>query len=260
MILLDHDQLGITIARHRADGKRIGLASGCFDLLHTSHVEYLEKAKSLCDILVVAVNSDSSVATIKGNTRPIIDCISRMSMLNALSCVDYVVEFPQQRVTDLLASGLFDIWCKGGEYTRETLNQEEVAAAKLKGITIALIVCYDNKYSTTSIIGKLRRCGCTVGSDADGAKSEADGNKRCDMCEHSSVPVTIDPCVSCLYREGKPKWDPVDEYIAEVLEKSCETCKHTDESSQTPLCVACIEALNGPKCELINWTPTDEQG
>ncbi len=83
------------LARHRVRGKRIVFTNGCFDLLHAGHVRYLARAKSLGDVLVVALNSDASVRAIKGNGRPLQNQADRACVLAALEVVDYVTAFPE---------------------------------------------------------------------------------------------------------------------------------------------------------------------
>lgn len=154
MICSDHDQLRICLEVEMRSGKRIGLLNGCFDLTHALHVELLQKAKSLCDTLVVAINSDNSVRKLKGEGRPIFPQDHRLFILDAFECVDYVVVFEETTVVNLLKSNMFSIWCKGSDYSATTLNKDEVAAAEKNNMTIALIPC-KRATSTTKIIDRI---------------------------------------------------------------------------------------------------------
>lgn len=156
MLCTDHEQLHIALEVIKRDKtKRIGLINGCFDLVHALHVELLQKAKSLCDILVVAINSDNSVRKLKGDDRPIFPQDHRLFIIDALECVDYVIVFEETTVVNLLKSNMFGIWCKGADYSLASLNEDEVAAAEGAGVTIALIPCMRKDISTTKIINKL---------------------------------------------------------------------------------------------------------
>jgi D-beta-D-heptose 7-phosphate kinase / D-beta-D-heptose 1-phosphate adenosyltransferase len=95
---VDDDELATHIGRHREQGQRIVLTNGCFDVLHRGHTRYLNQAKQLDDVLVVALNSDDSVRRLKGPGRPINDITDRAAVIAALSCVDYVTVFDTPRL------------------------------------------------------------------------------------------------------------------------------------------------------------------
>jgi rfaE bifunctional protein nucleotidyltransferase chain/domain len=114
--LVDWPTLLAARARHRAEGKTVVWTNGCFDLLHVGHVRSLQAARSLGDILVVGVNSDDSVRSLKGPSRPIVPEQERTEVLAALACVDYVVIFGERTCETALASLKPDIHCKGAEY------------------------------------------------------------------------------------------------------------------------------------------------
>ena len=102
-------------------GKKTVLANGCFDILHVGHVRYLEEARKLGDVLVVAVNSDRSVSVLKGAGRPVLDERERVALVSALRCVDHVVVFDEadvSRVIDVLRPA---IHAKGTDYTEATV-------------------------------------------------------------------------------------------------------------------------------------------
>jgi D-beta-D-heptose 7-phosphate kinase/D-beta-D-heptose 1-phosphate adenosyltransferase len=107
-------------------GKRIVFTNGCFDLLHLGHVRYLEKAKSLGDILVVGVNSDRSVQSLKGPGRPILPEEERAEILSGLECVDYLTIFNELTPLELISSLQPHILVKGGDWTKETTVGKEV--------------------------------------------------------------------------------------------------------------------------------------
>jgi D-beta-D-heptose 7-phosphate kinase/D-beta-D-heptose 1-phosphate adenosyltransferase len=107
-------------------GKRIVFTNGCFDLLHLGHIRYLEKAKFLGDILVVGVNSDRSVQSLKGPERPILPEEERAEILSGLECVDYITLFDELTPLELISSLQPHILVKGGNWAKETTVGREV--------------------------------------------------------------------------------------------------------------------------------------
>jgi len=136
---------------YRAKNLRLVLTNGCFDLLHTGHVRYLQQARKLGDALIVAVNSDTSVKELKGPTRPINCERDRAEVLAALRCVDHVTIFHGMRVTDVIRTLRPAIYAKGGDYTLETLHPGERAALEEVGATISLLALVPGR-STTSVL------------------------------------------------------------------------------------------------------------
>ena len=111
----------------KAKGKRIVFTNGCFDLLHIGHVRYLEEAKTRGDVLVVGVNSDSSVRKLKGPKRPILPEEERTEVLSGLGCVDYVTLFDEIDPLKLITSLHPDVLVKGGDWTKDQIvGREEV--------------------------------------------------------------------------------------------------------------------------------------
>jgi D-beta-D-heptose 7-phosphate kinase/D-beta-D-heptose 1-phosphate adenosyltransferase len=110
----------------KAKGKRIVFTNGCFDLLHIGHVRYLESAKSLGDILIVGVNSDHSVRSLKGPNRPILPEEERIEVLSSLECVSYVTLFDEPTPLELISSLLPHVLVKGGDWTKEAIVGSEV--------------------------------------------------------------------------------------------------------------------------------------
>jgi rfaE bifunctional protein nucleotidyltransferase chain/domain len=136
------------------DQRRLVFTNGCFDLLHVGHVRYLQQARALGDALVVAVNGDESVRTLKGPSRPINPEGDRAEVLAALDCVDYVTIFHTPRVTDVVSIVKPHVYVKGGDYTPESLDPGEVAALKSAGSEIRILPLVPGR-STTATIGKM---------------------------------------------------------------------------------------------------------
>lgn len=109
-------------------GKTIVFTNGCFDLLHVGHVRYLTAARALGDCLIVGLNSDNSVRSLKGPTRPLNCQEDRAEVLAGLTAVDYVVIFDEQTAEKLITAIQPDIYAKGGDYTIETLPESKTVA------------------------------------------------------------------------------------------------------------------------------------
>jgi rfaE bifunctional protein nucleotidyltransferase chain/domain len=134
-------------------GRRVVFTNGCFDLIHIGHVRYLERAKRLGDLLVVAVNTDRSVHRIKGRHRPVVPQAQRAEVVAALGCVDYVVLFSTPTPRPLIARVRPDILVKGADWSvKQIEGKAEVEAAGGKVRTIPLI----RGSSTTKLIEKIR--------------------------------------------------------------------------------------------------------
>jgi D-glycero-beta-D-manno-heptose 1-phosphate adenylyltransferase len=142
------------VANLRQEGKYVVLANGCFDTLHVGHVRYLSGAKREGDVLVVAVNSDSSTLGLKGPGRPILDEQARALLVASLRDVDYVVIFSELNVENLLEELRPDVHAKGRDYTIETVP-ERAASARL-GIRVA-IVGDPKDHSTRAFLESLRK-------------------------------------------------------------------------------------------------------
>jgi D-beta-D-heptose 7-phosphate kinase/D-beta-D-heptose 1-phosphate adenosyltransferase len=110
----------------KTKGKRIVFTNGCFDLLHIGHIRYLEEAKALGDVLVVGVNSDSSVRKLKGPQRPILPEEERTEILSGLGCVDYITLFDELDPLKLITSLQPNVLVKGGDWTKEQTVGREV--------------------------------------------------------------------------------------------------------------------------------------
>lgn len=138
----------------RASGKKVVVTNGCFDLLHIGHVTYLEAARALGDVLLVGVNSDSAVRELKGPSRPITSESDRLAILAALESVTSVCLFQEKRATQFLARAQPDIYVKGGDYSRETLDSSERDAVEKAGAQIIFIPLIAGK-STTATLQRL---------------------------------------------------------------------------------------------------------
>jgi D-glycero-beta-D-manno-heptose 1-phosphate adenylyltransferase len=123
--------------RLRAEGKRIVLANGCFDLLHVGHVRYLQAARRLGDVLFVGVNSDTAVARLKGPGRPLVPAVERVELLAALTDVDHVVVFDEDTADALAAAIRPDVHAKGTDYTADSVP--EAATVRGRGGTVAIV-------------------------------------------------------------------------------------------------------------------------
>lgn len=137
-----------------AEGKRVVLTNGCFDLLHAGHVRYLKEARALGDALVVAVNADASVSALKGEGRPVHTAADRAEILCALRAVDRVVVFDEARVTGVIEVLRPQVYAKGGDYTVESLNGEERAALETVGAEICILSLLEGR-STSETLKKL---------------------------------------------------------------------------------------------------------
>ena len=153
--LVTRDGLSALGARYAAEGKNLVLTNGCFDLLHTGHVRYLQQARELGDVLLVAVNSDQSVRALKGPERPLNSALDRAEVLAGLRCVDHVTVFEGKRVTDVIRQLRPAIYAKGGDYTLETLDPEEREALQDVGTEIRLLSLVPGK-STTSLLERAK--------------------------------------------------------------------------------------------------------
>ena len=153
-MLIKQSELNDLLKKLKQDGQTIVTTNGCFDILHVGHVRYLEKAKSFGDVLIVALNSDKSVKSIKGESRPINNENDRAEVLSGLKSVDYVVLFDEDSPIDLLLQIKPDVHTKGADYTIESLPEAKGIMAA--GGRIEFISFVEGK-STTSIIEKMRK-------------------------------------------------------------------------------------------------------
>jgi rfaE bifunctional protein nucleotidyltransferase chain/domain len=142
--------------RSQHPGKTIVFTNGCFDILHAGHVRYLASAKQLGDILVVGLNGDASVRELKGKGRPLNSQEDRAEVMAALAVVDYVVVFEEKRADKLLRQVHPLVYAKGGDYTVNSLDPDEVSALKEIGAKIEILPLVPGK-STSKLIEALER-------------------------------------------------------------------------------------------------------
>lgn len=140
----------------RKSGRKLVATNGCFDLLHLGHVSYLEVARNHGDLLLVGVNGDDGVRQLKGHSRPINAELDRAGVLASLQSVDGVCIFTDKTATRFLALAKPDIYIKGGDYTLETLNQDERRTVEQAGGRIVILPFVPGK-STTAILEKISR-------------------------------------------------------------------------------------------------------
>lgn len=150
--VLERRELLARVAALREQGAKIVLANGCFDVLHVGHVRYLQGAKVLGDFLVVGINSDQQVASLKGSGRPIMGEQERAEIVAAIECVDFVTIFDEPTVTELLLDLKPDVHAKGTDYTEETVPEREVV--RRYGGRVAIVGDPKN-HSTSQLIGAL---------------------------------------------------------------------------------------------------------
>ena len=156
--ILDRSTLKNKLEALRKEGKKIAFTNGCFDILHVGHVRYLREAKKAGDILVLALNSDSSVRTIKGEERPLVCEEDRAEVLAALEFIDFITIFPESTPLELINHLKPDILIKGGDWAEDkVVGRDEV---KKWGGRVAIIPEVEGK-STTNIVEKIKRVYCS---------------------------------------------------------------------------------------------------
>ncbi len=158
------------VAALRERQRRIVLTNGCFELLHVGHIRYLQAARSLGDVLIVGLNSDESVRTIKGPPRPLVPELERAELLAALQCVDYVVIFAEPTAEAVVAALRPDVYVKGGDYAAAAAGASagQPANGAPAGGKIApemrlvqeyggqvVVLPYSTRHSTTTLIENI---------------------------------------------------------------------------------------------------------
>jgi D-glycero-beta-D-manno-heptose 1-phosphate adenylyltransferase len=152
--VLTREQLSPLLQHARAQEKRIVFTNGCFDLMHVGHTRYLQAAKGMGDLLIVAVNSDASVKSLsKAPDRPIVSDAQRAEVVAALGCVDYVILFNEPDPHSLIAALQPDVLVKGGDWAVERIVGREIVEARGGAVrTIPLVP----GVSTTALIQRIR--------------------------------------------------------------------------------------------------------
>jgi rfaE bifunctional protein nucleotidyltransferase chain/domain len=146
--IYSREELSRVRTRWREEGKRVVFTNGCYDILHPGHIRLLEAARSLGDILVLALNTDASVARLKGPSRPLLPQDDRAALAAALEAVDAVTFFDEDTPRELIAEILPDILVKGADWSHFIAGREEVEAAGGQVLTLPL----EPGYSTTGIV------------------------------------------------------------------------------------------------------------
>ncbi len=142
------------ITRLKAKGKKIVFTNGCFDILHYGHAQYLQAARNKGDILVVAVNSDSSIRKIKGKSRPIVDENNRLKLLSALESIDYLILFKETTPLSVIKEIKPDVLVKGADWDKNKIaGSDFVASYGGRVLTIKLV----KGLSTTNLIKKIAK-------------------------------------------------------------------------------------------------------
>ena len=136
--------------------KKLVVTNGCFDLLHLGHVTYLEQARRQGDALLVGVTSDAGVRALKGAGRPLNSAEDRAAVLAALQSVDAVHVFPELDARAFLKSIQPEVYVKGGDYTLETINQDERRLLEGMGVKIVLLPVVPGK-STSGLLERIQR-------------------------------------------------------------------------------------------------------
>jgi rfaE bifunctional protein nucleotidyltransferase chain/domain len=152
--IIEKNALKKKLEKLRREGKKIAFTNGCFDILHVGHIRYLREAKKTADILVLALNSDSSVRAIKGNKRPLTCEGERAEILAALEFIDFVTIFEETTPLELIIDLKPDVLIKGGDWPEEkVVGREEI---KKWGGRVAIIPEISGK-STTNIVEKIKK-------------------------------------------------------------------------------------------------------
>lgn len=137
--------------RWRAEGKTVVFTNGCYDLLHPGHVRLLEQARSLGDVLILALNSDASVRRFKGPSRPVLDETERAQVAASFEAVDAVTLFDDDTPRELIADILPDVLVKGADWSHFVAGREEVEAAGGFVVTLPL----EPGFSTTNLVERI---------------------------------------------------------------------------------------------------------
>jgi rfaE bifunctional protein nucleotidyltransferase chain/domain len=151
--MLNRDEAVRFVGRARAAGRRVVFTNGVFDLLHPGHLRYLQKARSLGDVLVIAINTDRSVRTNKGPGRPITPESERAEVLAALDCVDAVTIFDEETPYEVIDALQPDVLVKGADWPHDAIVGRDLVEAR-GGLVVRIAV--EQGHSTTSIIDRVR--------------------------------------------------------------------------------------------------------
>ncbi len=154
--LVKLEQLIEIVKQARMQDKNIAWTNGCFDIIHAGHVDYLEKSKSYGHLLVVGLNSDQSIKILKGELRPIFSELNRAKVLCSIIYVDYVVLFSDPSPINIIRTIQPDFYIKGGDYTIDTIDQDERRVVESYGGEIVLLPMVEG-VSTSVIVEKIKK-------------------------------------------------------------------------------------------------------
>ena len=156
--ILTIDSLVTIVKVLRKRKRKIVLTNGCFDMIHLGHVKILEMAHSLGDVLIVGLNSDSSVRHLKGHGRPIMSEMDRAEIIGALRCVDYVTIFSEMTAENLIRNVKPNVYVKGGDYEKDydKASRKEMAAVKEYGGEV-IVLPYISGKSSTLLVKKIQK-------------------------------------------------------------------------------------------------------
>ena len=161
--ILSRKDLRERVTQLKGEGKRIVFTNGCFDILHIGHVRYLEEATGLGDILVLGLNSDASVRSIKGPLRPVVPQDERAYIMGSLEVVDYVTIFDEETPLTLIEDIAPDILVKGGDWTPDTVVGRETVAQRGGRVVIIPQVSESSTGTAASTSGVIDRILRTYG-------------------------------------------------------------------------------------------------
>lgn len=173
--ITDNFQMAARVAAYRKQGKRIVFTNGCFDILHSGHIRYLNQAKTQGDVLIVGINSDEGVQRLKGPDRPINHLEDRAQVLAAISCVDHIIPFDDNIPYNLIRLIQPDVFVKGGDYNRERLPEAglvEELGGQVK------ILPYIEDHSTTGIIERIRSLYAKEHSNKEPVEKQPDEKRK----------------------------------------------------------------------------------
>jgi rfaE bifunctional protein nucleotidyltransferase chain/domain len=151
--IVSWEALGFLCAELHAQKARIVFTNGCFDILHAGHLQYLEQARALGDVLVVGLNSDASVSRLKGPERPIVSEQDRAYLLAGLQCVDYVTLFGQDTPYELIAAIQPDVLVKGGDWTPDAIVGADIVLVRGGEV---LSLPFKEGLSTSELVRRIR--------------------------------------------------------------------------------------------------------
>ncbi|MCD8378502.1 MAG: D-glycero-beta-D-manno-heptose 1-phosphate adenylyltransferase [Candidatus Gastranaerophilales bacterium] len=152
--ILNRKNISDFVKKLHEAGKTVVATNGCFDILHAGHIKYLQKSKSFGNYLMILLNSDKSVKSIKGGNRPINNEQDRAEILTALSCVDFVVMFDEDSPAALLDEIKPDVYTKGADYNMDNLPEKDIM---IKNGTRVEFIDFVQGKSTTNIIDKINK-------------------------------------------------------------------------------------------------------